>query len=246
MITPARAWEATNQDPHEIWPVLLFNDVPVPFSDIVKIGNGYTAGDLVIVVTNISGNYNTTAANWKLILARLVPGLSEFDLGGIPLAQTTEAKRLLGYTDPTTNVTSNDGGPGSGSFTVAENIGKIEVPNGRGAAGTRELLNNPGEEVENLVYGSLWTSGSVNKKSYQSSSKRLVIAQVELGSSARLTGNAAAEQKKFFAKATLHIGCRVTGFENLSGISADSTDFVKKQVNVEWDALYEKVFRTTA
>lgn len=246
VITPARAWEETDQTPHEIWPILLFNDTPVPLSRVIKIGDGFTAGDLVIIVDNTSGDYNTTATNWKLILARPMPEVMEIDMGGITLAQTTEQKRLLGFTDSVSERTTNDGESGSGSITFAEAIGKWEVANGRGAAGTRELLNNPGEEVEKAIYGAQWTAGSMNELTYQNSSKRLVVALVEIGSSARFTGNSAAEQKKVFAKVVLHVGCRVTGFENLGNLSSDSNDFVAKQVSLEWSSVYKKVFRTVS
>lgn len=247
VITPARDWEADTQNPHEIWPIVLFNDIPVPFTDIKKIGDGFTDDDRVIIVDNASGKYDAaTATKWKVIFTRAVPGLVECDLGGMPLAQTTEQKRLMGFTDPVTSRTTNDGGVGSGSITVAEHRGKIEVPNGRGAAGTRELLNNPGEEIEKMLYGAQWTSAARNQVTYQNSAKRLVVAQCFLGSHQRLTGNAAADQKKFFLKVCLHIGCRVTAFENLGNTSADSTDFVTKQISLEWDSLYYQVFRSVA
>ncbi len=246
VITPARAWEETNENPHQIWPIVLFNDQPVPLGDIIKVGDGFTAGDLVIIVNNSAGKYDATASKWKVYFTRPIPGVVEADLGGMPFPQTTESKRLLGFTEPVSKITTNDGGVGSGSITVAEHLGKWEVDNGRGAAGTRELLNNPGEEMEKLIYDAGWTVNALNKVSYQDSSKRLVIAQCFMGNNPRLTGNAAAEQKKVFLKVVLHVGVRVTGIENLQNTSADATDFITRQYSLEWDNLYQRVFRTGA
>ena len=245
VITPARAWEETNENPHNIWPIVLFNDEPVPFTRIKKIGDGFTTGDLVIIVDNTSGDYNTTATNWKLILTRPFPGIIEMDLGGKPLPQTSESKRLLGYTDPATTRTINDGGPGSGSFTAALQRGRLEVANGRGAAGTRELLNSPGEDIYKELYGALWTAGALNEVGYQSSGKRLVMAQCFWGGQPLLHA-AATERNKVFLQVILHVGVRVTEIANVGNVSADSTDFLPVQVNVEWDSLHVKVFKTAS
>ena len=245
VLTMFRVWEASAST-RLCKVVVEYNNKPVPLSDYSHLGDGNTATDLVIIIGNTSGKYDTTSSKWKVTIYGPVLGLGEMDLGGKPLPQTTTQSKLLGIEDPAFERTVKDGGPGSGSFMVIENVGRMYVANGAGGVNP-EVLNYVGEDLEKLLFGDNWTAGSANELTYQSDSISICLCQIFFnGVFPALHTATAADQGKHFASLYIHYGCRLTELQNLQNVKADSGDSIQRSISVEWREVFKRVLKTAA
>lgn len=236
VITLADEWEVS-ATARKIPPIVEYNNVVVPWTHFRHVGTGKAAGDLVLILDAGTYGYDTTVGKYKVTLWRPIFGATNIDMGGIPLAVTTQQHGVIGVSEKVFSRTTNDGGSGSGSFTQVMNYGKIAVASGIGAAA--EVLNNPGEDLEKLLLGDSWTAGSRNQLTYRGDGKSLVFCLAKFNNAIPSLSGGAGDVGKLFCHLTLMTQAKITQWGAPQNIGEGSNELITRQVDVEWVRCYE-------
>ncbi len=252
VITMNAAWEASST--RYVIPVVCYNGLEVPLAHIRYIGDGQTAGQKVILVDNTGLRYGAadpTESEWTVTLHGFVRGLTDIDLGGVRLPVTEEKSKLLGIANVAIKRTTRDGEECEGSFTAIRNKAHLRVAHGTGADADPEILNFPGEDIEKLLFGSAWTAGQANKKTYLTAGKKIAAAVVQVNplvasGTLKLKTSTAADVGKVFAFVSTAYGCELTEIGNPQNMSQGGTDLIKVQYSLKPREVYDRVFLTSA